>query len=64
MINLLLSLLFIVLILGVFWIILKRIPIPADLKWIVEVVFLIIAVIALMTLLSGGWHFPVDHFLR
>lgn len=58
MLSLLISLLVICLILGVVWVILSRIPIPPDLKWIVEVVFLLIAVIAIVGLLTGMWSFP------
>jgi hypothetical protein len=64
MLSLLISLLILCLIFGLFWIILARIPIPADVKWIVDVVVLILFVVCLIAILTGAWGFPVTHWTR
>lgn len=65
MLSLLISLLIVAVILGVMWVILSKIPIPAEIKWLVDVVFLIIALVAVVSILGGYWSFPIGHpFLR
>lgn len=58
MITLLISLLVLCLIFAIAWWILNMIPVPAQFKWIVQVIFAIIFLIALVSLLTGGWGFP------
>jgi heme A synthase len=62
MIGLLVSLLVIVVVFGIVWVILGHVPIPPDVRWIVNVVFLIIFLIALLGILTGTWTFPVSHW--
>lgn len=65
MIGTLISLLVICVILGVIWVIMQRIPIPADIKWLADVIFLIVALCALVAVLTGYWAFPIGHtYLR
>lgn len=55
MLSLLVSLLILLLIFGVIWWIMSMIPIPPEFAWIVRVVFAIIFLIALISLLTGGF---------
>lgn len=65
MLSLLVSLLILVLILGLFYWVISMIPIPAEFAWIVRVVFAIICAVALISLLTGAWSFPLGHtYLR
>ena len=59
MLSLLIGLLILLLILGVVYWILVMIPIPPQFKWIVQVLFAIIVLIAIISLLTGAWSFPV-----
>lgn len=54
MISLLISLLVLVLVFAIFWWILSLIPVPAPFAWIVQVIFAIVFLIALVELLTGG----------
>ena len=65
MLSLLISLLILCLILGIVWWILSMIPIPPPFVWVVRVVFAIICLIALISLFTGSWAFPIGHgYLR
>lgn len=64
MISLLVSILILCVILAIFYFILNMIPIPAEFKWIVNVLVAIIFLIALISLLGGGWAFPYHPVLR
>lgn len=57
MIGFLISLLILVLILGLCWWIIGLIPVPAQFKWVVRVIFAIICLIMLISLLTGAWTF-------
>ena len=57
MLSLLVSLLILCVVLAVFYMILNLIPIPAQFKWLVNVVVLILFLIALISLLTGSWGF-------
>lgn len=61
MLSLLISLLVLCVIVAIVWIILGKIPIPAEMRWIVEVVLLIVFAIAMLSILSGYWSFPIGH---
>lgn len=63
MLSLLVSLLILLVIFAVVWWILSMIPVPANLAWIVRVIFAIIFLICLISLLTG--NFPVfgPHYL-
>jgi heme A synthase len=64
MLSLLISLLILLLVLAVFYWILNLIPIPAEFRWIVNVLIAIIFLVALISLLTGGWGFPYHPLLR
>lgn len=64
MLSLLISILILCVVIAIFWIILARIPIPADMKWIVEVIVLILFAIALIAILTGAWSFPMHPMVR
>ncbi|HTF70897.1 MAG TPA: hypothetical protein VK638_50330 [Edaphobacter sp.] len=64
MISLLISLLFLCLIFAIFWWILRMIPVPAPFAWVVQVIFAIVFLIALVSLLTGSWGFPLHGVLR
>ena len=51
MIGLLISLLIVVMVLGIVWVILQHIPVPAPFAWVVQVVFMIICLIAVIAFL-------------
>jgi len=53
------SALILCLILGIVWWIITMIPVPAPMVWVVRVIFAIICLIALISLLTGSWAFPV-----
>ena len=59
MLSLLIGLLILILILGVVYWIITMIPIPPQFRWIVQVLFAIIVLIAIVSLLTGAWTFPV-----
>jgi hypothetical protein len=64
MLSLLVSILVLCVILAIFWWILSMIPIPAEFAWVVRVLVAIIFLIALISLLGGGWGFPYHPILR
>lgn len=64
MLSVLVSLVILLVVLAVFWWILQQIPIPADFKWVVNVVVGIIFLICMIALLTGnfpvlGSHYPL-----
>ena len=61
MLSILVSLLILLVIFAVIWWILQMIPIPAEFAWIVRVVFAILFLIALISLLSGGYSLFPGH---
>jgi hypothetical protein len=63
MLSLLISLLILCLILGVVWWIISMIPVPPPMVWIVRVIFAILCLVALVSLLTGSWAFPLGHGL-
>ena len=65
LISLLISLIILGLVLSVVWWILSLIPAPQPIATVIRVVFALICLIALLSLLFGGWAFPVAHgYLR
>ncbi len=60
MIGILISLVVLLIIFAVFWWILGMIPVPAELRWIVNVVFALIFLICFICLLTG--NFPYFHY--
>lgn len=61
MLSLLISLIILCIILAVVYWILTLIPVPPPMVWIVRVVFALICLIAVLSLLFGGWTFPIGH---
>jgi hypothetical protein len=59
MISVLISLLILCMIFAIFWWILSLIPVPPQFKWIVQVIAAIFFLIAIVSMLSGGWGFPL-----
>ena len=59
MLSLLISLLILCLILGVVYWIITMIPVPPPMTWVVRVIFAIICLVALVSLLTGSWAFPI-----
>ncbi len=57
MIGMLLTLIIVAVFLGILWIILQHIPVPPPFAWVVQVVFLIICLMALISVFSGGISF-------
>jgi hypothetical protein len=57
-IGLLISLIVLAIVLAVLWWIITMIPVPPPLVWIIRVMFALICLIALLSLLFGGWTFP------
>lgn len=55
MLSILISLLILVIIFAVFWWILGMVPIPAEFRWIVNVIVAVVFLIALIELLNGGF---------
>lgn len=55
MIGMLLSLLLLLLVLGIVWVIIQKIPVPPDLAWVVQVIFLILCLIAVVSVLTGAF---------
>lgn len=53
--ELLVPLLVVCIVIAVAWVILNRIPIPADIKWLAYVILLIIALVALLN------YLPLPH---
>ncbi len=64
MVSLLVSILILCLILAIFWWILSMVPIPAEFQWIVRVVVAIIFLIALISMLNGGFVLFHGPYLR
>ena len=58
LISLLISLIVLGLILWILWWILSMIPVPPPFAVAIRVVFGLICLIALLSLLFGGWSFP------
>jgi hypothetical protein len=58
LIGLLISLLALGLVLWLFWWFINQIPAPAPINTIIRVVFALIVLIAVLSLLFGGWSFP------
>lgn len=61
MLSLLISLIILCIILAVVYWILTMIPVPPPMVWIVRVVFALICLIAVLSLLLGGWTLPIGH---
>ena len=61
MLSILISLLLLLVFFAIFWWILSMIPVPAEFVWVVRVVVAIIFLIALVSLLFGGWSLPLGH---
>lgn len=61
MLSLLVGLLILILIFAIVWWIITMIPVPPQFKWVVNVLFAIILLIAVISLLTGAWTFPVGH---
>lgn len=61
--GLLISLLFLLLLIAVcYWIFTLILPhIPQPVQWVAQVVFAVICLVLLISLLWGGWSFPVPH---
>jgi hypothetical protein len=57
MLGMLVSLLILVLICAIVWWILSMIPIPAQFRWIVNVIFAIIVLICIISMLTGNLSF-------
>jgi hypothetical protein len=64
MISLLISLLILLVIFALIWWIISLIPIPPPFTWVVQVIFAIFLLIALVSLLTGSWGFPMHGILR
>ena len=58
LISLLVSLIVLGLILWVIWWIISMIPVPPPFAVAIKVVFALICLVALLSLLFGGWAFP------
>jgi len=56
--GILISLLILLVIFAIGWYIIGMIPIPPQLRWIVNVVFAVIFLICMISLLMGYWSFP------
>ena len=54
---LLISLIVLLVIFAVVWIIIGKIPVPADYNWIVQVVLLVIFLLCIVEILTGGLSF-------
>ena len=54
--NLLISLLIVVLVLGLFWWIVSSLPIPEPFRKVAQVIFAIIAILILLSFLPGPLH--------
>lgn len=61
MLSILISLIILCIILAVVYWILTLISVPPPMVWIVRVVFALICLIAVLSLLFGGWTFPIGH---
>jgi hypothetical protein len=61
MLSILISLIILLVIFAILWYIVNLIPVPANLAWVVKVVFALFFLIALISLLTGGWAFPFGH---
>lgn len=59
LVSLLVSILVLALVLSCLWWILTLIPAPPPVATILRIVFAVLCLIALMSLLFGGWAFPV-----
>lgn len=64
MISFLISLLVIALIFAIFWWILSMIPVPAQFKWVIQIVAAIVLLIVCIELLTGGLVFLPHGVLR
>lgn len=65
MLEFLLSLLILVVIFAVVWWIFGMVPVPAEFRWLVNVIIAVVFLIALVSLLMGGYTlFPAHHLLR
>jgi heme A synthase len=62
LISLLISLVILGLVLWVFWWILSLIPAPEPIATIIKVVFALICLVALLSLVFGGWSFPLGGY--
>lgn len=66
--SILISLLILCLVLAVLWWILSMIipHLPEPVRWVAQVIFALICLIALISMLTGSWAFPVvgHQFLR
>ncbi len=58
LVGLLISLIFLGLILWLCWWFITQIPAPAPINVIIRVVFALICLVAVLSLLFGGWSFP------
>lgn len=63
MLVLLINLLIVCVIIAVIWMIFRKIPIPPEMRWIVDIVLLVICLILVLSVLTGAWTFPI-HALR
>lgn len=61
LIGLLISLIILGIVLWILWWILTMIPVPAPFAWVVKVLFALICLLAILSLLFGGWSFPFYH---
>jgi hypothetical protein len=65
MLEVLLSLLILVVIFAVVWWIFGMVPVPAEFRWLVNVIIAVIFLIALIALLTGSYTlFPAHGLVR
>jgi hypothetical protein len=64
LIGLLISLIVLGVVLSICWWILSMIPAPPPIATVIRVVFALVCLLAVLSLLMGGWAFPVAGYGR
>lgn len=61
MLSMLVTLIVAVMILGLFYWFLSRLPIPDPFHWIVDCLFALICIVVILEIFFGGLVFPIAH---
>lgn len=61
MINILVTLLVYLVVLGLLWTAFSRVPFLVPFKWAVDILFLVICALLILGLLTGSGHLPMIH---